>query len=130
MAEWRPTKVPTRPWADIARIYPAIQRRWRAHVWMERLCQHIAASPYRDLIFGATSMHTLLVGQHQTLEWNCNVLRIEATSAERITFSFHEQPFMEPVVWTCAPEAVVDTFEKFLRRVKWVGEAAPRWRSA
>ena len=119
MTGWRPTKVPAGTWAEIADIYGEIREPWSAHLWMQRLCQHIAAAAYRDLIFGATSMHALLVGQHETLEWNSNMLRIEATSAEGITFTFHEKEFVEPIVWTCAPEAVVETFERFLRRVKW-----------
>jgi hypothetical protein len=124
MAEWRPTKVQTRPWADIARFYGEIRGHWNAHVSMQLLCQHVALSAYRDLLFGATSMHTLLVGQHETLEWNCNMLRVEPTTAERIAFSFHEKEFVEPVVWTAAPGAVVEAFERFVRRVKWVSEGA------
>ena len=117
---WRPTPVRTRPWSEITRMYGEIWNPWTAHVWMKRLCEHIERAPYGGLIFGATSMHTLLVGQHETLEWMNDMLRVDPAQPHRITFSFHERAFVDPVVWACAPDAVIETFERFIRRVKWV----------
>jgi hypothetical protein len=99
---------------------PRSKRPWPAHAELRALFEHVDRAPYRDLVFCATSMHTLLVGQHAVLEWNRQMLRIEPHANDRIAFAFHERDFDPPVEWSCAPNALVSTFERFLHRTKWV----------
>jgi hypothetical protein len=62
--------------------------------------------------------------QQAEIEWNCGVLRIEVNSADDISFTLHEQPFVEAVTFRCAPEDLISTFETFLHTNKWVSDAA------
>ena len=68
-------------------------------------------------------MHTLLVGQHETLEWNTNVLRIAPQEPEQLMFIFYGKELVEPVGFKCAVEDLIAEFERFIRDAKWVSAA-------
>jgi hypothetical protein len=116
--------VPTKPWEEVLRFYRDRERSNAFFHPMHQLVEHIAAQPYASSIFCTTSMHALLVAQHETIEWGHDVLRVELSlSGGLVTFAFQEQPDVKPVVWTCPREDIVGTFDGFLRRAKWVSLA-------
>ncbi len=116
--------VPTRSWAEVAQLYRRLEQTAPTFAPLRRLCEHAEHAPYRDLIFCATSMHTLLVSQHSELEWNSNTLRVEVDHHDHISFAFHEQPFVKPVAFQCSAEKILETFDRFLRKNKWVSDSA------
>jgi hypothetical protein len=87
---------------------------------MRRLVEHIIAQPYAPLLFCTTSMHDLLVSLHTEIEWAHDVLRIGPDPAGTVRFTLHEQQFVKPATWQCEGEEVVETFEGFLLKSKWV----------
>ncbi|HEU4454912.1 MAG TPA: hypothetical protein VFR81_17750 [Longimicrobium sp.] len=119
-------RVPSRPWAEIAADYR--EMKWGAP--MAELVEHIAASPYAELIHAFTSAHTLYVGQTPVLDWQVQVLRIEPDlrggEIARLLFEFIEHPDVERR-WKreCAPEDGIATFERFLRAQRWIVELPP-----
>lgn len=121
---WRPMKVPTRTWREYIDIFRSREAENPAFAPLRRLCEHVERSAYRDLLFCASSMAALLVSQHREIEWGCNMLRIELdTSGAFLWFSLHEQTFVKPKPFRCEAEGIIETFESFLRKTKWVTEA-------
>ena len=122
----RQMRVPSRPWAEIASGYR--EMKWGAP--MAALVEHIAASPYAELIHAFTSAHTLYIGQTPMLEWDVHVLRIEqeveGDAITRLHFEFIEYPGVKQR-WKreCAPEDGIATFERFLRAQRWIVELPP-----
>jgi hypothetical protein len=116
-------RIPSQNWAKATERFLELERRDAAFGTMRRLCEHVERAPYRDLVYCALSMHTLLVSQHPELEWNCGMLRVELMgSTGQVSFTFCEQPFAEPASWRCDAAEVVATFDGFLRKNKWVSE--------
>jgi hypothetical protein len=120
---WRPMKLPSKTWEEAAKVYKTLESTSAAFEAMRALCEHVAHAPYKPLVFCAQSMHALLVAQQPELEWNCGVLRIEVSREGLLVFALHEQPFIEPAAFLCAPQDLIPTFESFLRKTKWVSEA-------
>ncbi|HEX8692923.1 MAG TPA: hypothetical protein VF746_10915 [Longimicrobium sp.] len=124
----RPLTIEARPWPEIAAFYRGIP--WAGA--MADLAERIAASEYAPGLFGATSMHTLLVAQTPEFERDAGVLRVEPVveSTEppklRLRFEFVEQPGVERR-WTreCAPEEGFATFLRFLQLQRWFVEYRP-----
>ncbi len=112
--------VPTRPWEEILDFYRKLEDRNADFAPMRRLIAHVAAQPYAPLLFGATSMHALLVAHDEQTRWDDDVLRIEVQLDGRIRFAHQEQPFVQPARWACDDEKIVETLEAFLRRQRWV----------
>ena len=113
--------VPARTWLSVLGFYRDLELRNECFVPIRRLVEHIAAQPYATLIFPTTSMHALLVAQHQQIEWGHDVLRVETDpSIGKVRFTYQEQQFAAPTTWECGAEGIVDTFEGFLRRARWV----------
>jgi hypothetical protein len=106
--------IPTRPWARILDRY-----RKSDNEPMVELVSHIIAAPYASLLFGFTSMSDLLVSQFSTAEWGHDLLRV-GRDEHVVRFSFHEQPRGKPATWECSPGRIVESFEGFLRKMKWV----------
>jgi hypothetical protein len=125
---WRPSKVSSKSWEEAAGVYESVHASSLAFEAMRHLCEHIANAPYRELVFCAQSMHALLIAQHAEIERNCGVLRIEVTRDDEVSFSLHEQPFVEPTSFRCTPPDLIATFENFLRKTKWVSETGFRTR--
>jgi hypothetical protein len=113
--------VPTRPWDSILGFYGDLEACNACFAPMRRLVAHVAAQPYAGLLFGTTSMHALLVAQHERIEWGHDVLRVEVEpDARMVRFTYQEQQYVRPATWECAGEKIVETFEGFLRRAHWV----------
>jgi hypothetical protein len=118
MTSPRLANVPTRPWATILKRYEDLEHLEPSA--MVRLVRHIVSAPYCPLLFGLTSMHVLIVSQHEKVELGHDVLRVEQLSASQVRFTFEEQPFVKPAAWDCPADKIVDNFEGFLRKAKWV----------
>jgi hypothetical protein len=118
--------VPTKPWDVTLGFYRDLEERNEFFGPMRRLVEHIASQPYAHLLFATTSMHALLVAQHSEIEWGHDVLRVERNPDERtMRFTYQEQQFVEPTTWECTDGNVVETFEGFLRKMKWVSTTLP-----
>ncbi len=117
---WDPLIVRSRGWAVCAELYQRLEANTPSFAKLRHLCEHIGRAPYRDLVHGATSMHTLLVSQHREMEWDCDMLRIELLANGSFSFALTEKPFVAPTPFTCKSEQLVSTFEGFLRTKKWV----------
>jgi hypothetical protein len=117
--------IPTRPWESTLRFYRDLEQQNEFFRPMRRLVEHIASQPYAPLLFSTTSMHALLVAQHAEIELGHDVLRVErAANGDTARFTFHERQYVEPATWECVEGKIVETFEGFLRKVKWVGTGA------
>jgi hypothetical protein len=115
----------TRPWENTVRFFSNLEAHNEFFGPMRRLVEHIASQPYAALLFSTTSMHALLVAQHAEIESGHDVLRVERDlSGRTVRFTYQEQEFVKPATWECDTEKVVETFEGFLRTVKWVSIGA------
>jgi hypothetical protein len=95
----------------------------RAFAWMRELCDHVASSKNGNIVFCATSMHVLMVSQHEELERGDALhIELEGKQFEQASFKLYEQELVSPTLWHCPAEAVIHTFEGFLRKKKWVSE--------
>jgi hypothetical protein len=113
-------RIPSKPWTSVLTFYEGLAKKDAFFSSMHRLVEHVAAQPYAQVLFCATSMHDLLVSQHAEIEWLHDMLRVHPASADVICFTFHEQPFAKPPTWECRGAKAVENFEGFLRKSKWV----------
>jgi hypothetical protein len=117
--------VKTRLWESTVRFFSDLEAHNEFFGPMRRLVAHIASQPYAALLFSTTSMHALLVAQHAEIESGHDVLRVEQDlNGRTVRFTYQEQEFVEPATWECDTEKVVETFEGFLRKAKWVSIGA------
>jgi hypothetical protein len=118
--------VTTRPWESILRFYKDLETQNAFFLPMRRLIEHVASQPYAPLLFPTTSMHALLVAQHAEIEWGHDVLRVEPdTNGRTVRFTYQEQQFVEAATWECVEEKIIETFEAFLCKTKWVDAGRP-----
>ena len=106
----------TKQWSKIAEFYSSPD--WDM-LPMVKLVEEIVASSYAQEIYGATSMHTLLISQHQEFELDRNMLRVDFIK-DRFTFTYRESPFsLEDWQKECRRDEGFSTFEHVMRRLKW-----------
>jgi hypothetical protein len=108
--------IPTKQWNTIAKFYSSPD--WDM-LPMLKLVEEIAASSYAQGIYGATSMYTLLISQHQDFELDQNTLRVDFIK-DNFTFTYRESPFsLENWQKECGQDEGFSTFEHVMRRLKW-----------
>ena len=94
---------------------------------MQNLVEQIAVSKYSDGLFGATSMHTLLIAQTPEFDWDREILRVslDVYSGELI-FDLQElnsnHPKYQHWIRRCPPEEGYSRLETFLTLKKWFVE--------
>jgi hypothetical protein len=110
----------TRSWQEILEFYNSIDPASSADmVPMAQLVEKIASSAYAQEIYGATSMQTLCIWQHQDSERDRNMLAIDFSKG-LFSFTYQESPFTN-TNWQkqCKPDESFATFEYVMYRLKW-----------
>lgn len=103
------------PWPEIVHRYEQLP--WASG--MLSLVTRIASSLYGEGgLYGATSMHTLLLAQTPEFQFRTDVLAVEQRG-DRLVFSFSESEY-DPPAWTriCAQDEGFDVLEHFLLDLK------------
>jgi hypothetical protein len=88
---------------------------------MADLVRRISLSPYRDNVFPAKSMFSLLVFQTEEWDWMCEMLRIEYSIKDgKFYFEFFEHPNIK-TSWkkNCPTEEGYSAFIHFLKLKNW-----------
>jgi hypothetical protein len=106
-----------REWIEIVKFYQLLDG--SSMLPMAKLVEEIAASTYAQGLYGATSMFTLCISQHQEFEYDRNVLRIDFVKGYFI-FTYKESPFASKD-WDkeCEQNDGFKTFEHVIGCLKW-----------
>jgi hypothetical protein len=115
------TLVQSQPWESTLRYYKELEDRNQFFQPMRRLVEHVASQPYATFVFSTPLMHALLVARHAELKLGHDVLRVQcALDGTTVRFDFQEQPLAKPMRWECSDAKIVETFETFLRKARWI----------
>jgi hypothetical protein len=106
-----------REWSKIAEFYQSLDR--SDMLPMAQLVEEIAASSYAQGVYGATSMFTLCISQHQEFEYDRNMLRVDFIKGH-FTFTYKESPFARND-WKkeCERNEGFRTFEHVIHCLNW-----------
>jgi hypothetical protein len=106
-----------RKWSEIVEFYQSLDS--SEMLLMAQFVEEIAASSYGQELYGATSMFTLCISQHQEFEHNRNVLKIDFVKGNFI-FTYKESPFVSKD-WNkeCGLNDGFKTFEHVMGCLKW-----------
>lgn len=106
-----------REWSEIVEFYQSVDS--SDTLIMAQFVEEIAISSYAQGLYGATSMFTLCISQHQEFEYDRNVLRIDFVKGYFV-FTYKESPFASKD-WKkeCAENDGFKTFEHVVSCLNW-----------
>ncbi len=95
--KYNPQYAESRDWNEIQEWYMELTESNAGFKPIFNLVKHINESDLRSRIYAFTSVHKLIVGVYELIEWNSEALHIEYNlTNEKWFFKYHPKPF-EPV---------------------------------
>ena len=92
-----PQYAESRDWNEIQEWYMELTETNAGFEPILNLVKHINESEFQNIIYAYTSVHKLVIGIYDLIEWNSEALHIEYDLAsEQWFFKYHPKPF-EPV---------------------------------
>jgi len=108
-------------WSEIRSWYAQLTERDPGFEPLLDLVNHIIDSGMSKRLFAYTSVHKLVVGIYEKIEYNSEALHIEFDiDNSKWNFNFHSKPF-EPIEFqrTYNVELGIDKFDQIVKYLNW-----------
>ena len=121
MKKYNPQLTKSISWEEIEKGYLQLIEHGLKFEPMLNLVNHIQNSNLNERLFAFTSMHKLVVGIYDEIDWNREALHIEFDSETRKwLFKYRSKPF-EPIDFerTYDEELGIEKFDQLIKNIKW-----------
>ena len=110
----------TRSWDDLVKFYRGlVEDGWQLNPIVE-LIQHIKTQNYSNHIFGATSVHYLIISIYEEIELNREMIKIGVESNSQYRIQYFSKPFMEAtIVMEVQQSELKEKFDNIIRNLRW-----------
>lgn len=121
MKNYEPKYNKSASWNEIENWYIELVEHGLQFEPMLDLIKHIRLNYSAYRLFGYTSVHKLVIGIYEKIEWNREALHIEFdTDTRKWFFIYHSHPF-EPTSYKRNYEEKegIKEFDNFIKKIKW-----------
>jgi len=119
--KYKPQYAQSRDWKEIESWYLELIESGLDYRPILNLVKYVQSTELKNRIFAFTSMHKLVVGIYEKIEWNSEALHIEfEISARKWFFKYHPKPF-EPleIEKTYSEEQGLEKFQNIIKYLNW-----------
>lgn len=111
----------SKSWEEIENFYVQLINAGLEFGPMVDLIQHIRSTGISTRIFAFTSMHKLILGIYDKIDWRSEALHVEFnTNNQEFHFAYHPKPYVSTEFnQICAEDVGIRKFMKFLDLMKW-----------
>lgn len=121
LSKYKPQTVHARQWSEIELHYIDLNHHGLPFDPLLQLVRHIINTKLCDRLFAFTSMHKLVIGIYDPIEWNREALHIEFDAeAQKWFFKYHPKP-NEPVEFErhYSSKKGIEKFDNLIGMLKW-----------
>ena len=121
MKKYKPQIAKSKSWDEIEKIYLKLIGHGVKYEPMFNLINHIRRTNLNQRLFAYTSMHKLVVGIYDEIEWNREVLHIEFdTETRKWFFKYISKPFESNAYSKmCNEDLGTEKFDHFIKKINW-----------
>ncbi len=119
--KYKPQYAQFRQWAEIEEWYSELIDDGLDYVPILNLVKYIRSTELKDRLYAFTSMHKLVVGIYEKVEWNSEAVHIEFDiSARKWFFKYHSKPF-EPIEFErkYSEDKGLEKFQNLIKYLDW-----------
>ncbi|TIN26988.1 MAG: hypothetical protein E5Y31_14905 [Mesorhizobium sp.] len=118
---YTPDLVSSQPWDTIEAFYISLTNEAFDQQPMVELIRHIRSAYAENRFYAFTSMHTLIVGVNNPIEFNRDILRIDYHSSDGTwAFNYLSKPFKPAEFVRRYPAALgIEKFDSFVQMIGW-----------
>lgn len=119
--KYKPKYNKSRNWEEIENWYIELIEHGLKFEPMLDLVRHIRNSNLHQRLFAYTSMHKLVIGIYEEIEWNKEALHVEFDIEKRKWFfQYRAKPF-RPIEFDriYREEIGIEKFDSFIKGIKW-----------
>ena len=121
MDKYKPKYNKSKSWLEIENWYVELIEHGLKFEPMLKLIQHIRNSNLNERLFAYTSIHKLVIGIYDEIEWNREALHIEFdTDNRKWFFKYLSKPY-EPIEFerTYNEGLGIEKLEQFIKNINW-----------
>ena len=121
MKKYKPTYNKSESWEEIQNWYLELIQSGLKFEPMLNLVKYIRHENLSERLFAYTSVHKLVVGIYEEIEWNREALHIEYDIAEKKWFFLYHSKPNQPIEFERCYDAElgIEKFDQFIKLIKW-----------